>query len=68
MRSEKVSEALNTLQHRFLLCRMASKAVRSFHKPSTRIADTMNEVLDRIAGGEPRDLLAKPDRTRTGRR
>ena len=66
MRSEKVSEALNALQNRFLLCRIASLAVRGFHKPRTRVPDTMNEVLDKIAGTEPKDLLVKPER-KTGR-
>ena len=65
MRSEKVSEALNALQNRFLLCRIASMAVRGFHKPRTRVSDTMNEVLDRIAGTEPRNLLVKPERKKT---
>jgi hypothetical protein len=68
MRSDKVSEALNTLQNRFLLCRIASKAVRSFHKPSTRIQDTMNEVLDKIAVAERRDFLAEQDKKGRPRR
>ena len=67
MRSEKISEALNALQNRFLLCRITSKAVRGFHRPTARIQDTMNEVLDRIAGTEPRNLFAKPDTKRKGR-
>jgi hypothetical protein len=67
MRSEKVSEALNALQNRFLLCRVASLAVRGFHKPRTRVPDTMNEVLDRIAVTEPRNLFAKPDAKRKSR-
>jgi hypothetical protein len=62
MRSDKVPEALHSLQNRFLLCHIASKAVRSFHKPSTRIQDTMNEVLDKIAGAERRDFLAEQDK------
>jgi hypothetical protein len=65
MRSEKVSEALSTLQNRFMLCRIASLAVRGFHKPRTRIPDTMNEVLDKIAGTEPGTLLVKPERKKT---
>ena len=32
-----------------MLCQLASKATRKFHKPNTRIQETMNEVLDRIA-------------------
>jgi hypothetical protein len=62
MRSAKVFEALNALQDRFLLCRITSKAVRGFHRPTARIPDIVNEVLDRIAGTEPRKLLVKPER------
>ena len=32
-----------------MLCQLASKATRKFHKPNTRIQETMNEVLERIA-------------------
>jgi hypothetical protein len=60
MRSDKVFEALHTLQNRYMLCQLASKATRKFHKPSTRIQDTTNEVLNRIAGSERDDILAEP--------
>ena len=61
MRSDKVFEALHTLQNRYTLCQLASKATRKFHKPSTRIQDTTNEVLNRIAGAERRDeVLSEP--------
>ncbi len=43
-----------------MLCQLASKATRKFHKPSTRIQDTTNEVLNRIAGSERDDILAEP--------
>lgn len=48
MRSNKISEALNNLHSRFALCQLASKGVRRFHNPGTRIQDTTNDVLDRI--------------------
>ena len=60
MRSDKVFEALHTLQNRYTLCQLASKATRKFHKPSTRIQDTTNEVLNRIAGAERDDILSEP--------
>jgi hypothetical protein len=60
MRSDKVFEALHTLQNRYMLCQLASKATRRFHKPSTRIQDTTNEVLNRIAGAERDDVLTEP--------
>ena len=50
MRSELVFEAVHTLRNRYTLCQLASKATRKFHRPSTRIQDTTNEVLNRIAG------------------
>lgn len=61
MRSDKVFEALHTLQNRYMLCQLASKATRRFHKPSTRIQDTTNEVLNRIAGSERQDVLTEPE-------
>ena len=46
MRSDRVFDALHTLRNRYMLCQLASKATRKFHKPNTRIQETMNEVLD----------------------
>ncbi len=60
MRSDKVFEALQTLQNRYMLCQLASKATRKFHKPNTRIQDTTNEVLNRISGGERDTVMAEP--------
>ncbi len=53
MRSNLVFEALHTLRNRYMLCQLASKATRKFHRPNTRIQETMNEVLERIAGRRP---------------
>jgi hypothetical protein len=44
-----------------MLCQLASKATRKFHRPSTRIQETMNGVLDRIAGKERQEVLAEPE-------
>jgi hypothetical protein len=44
-----------------MLCQLASKATRKFHKPNTRIQETMNEVLDLIAGSERQSILAEPE-------
>ena len=49
MRSALVFAAQNTLNNRFALCQTAAKATRSFHVAHTRIEDTTNEVLQRIA-------------------
>jgi hypothetical protein len=46
MRSELVLGATTHLGNRFLLVRAAARAIRKFHRPNTRIADTTNEVLE----------------------
>jgi len=61
MRSDRVFDALQTLRNRYMLCQLASKATRKFHRPSTRIQQTMNGVLDRIAGAERQDVLSEPE-------
>jgi hypothetical protein len=52
MRSDIVFDALAT-KNRFVLCHEAFKAVRLLHKNNTRIEDTTNDALMRIAGAEP---------------
>ena len=49
MRSDRVFGAVHSMRNRYMLCQLASKATRKFHRPSTRIQETMNEVLERIA-------------------
>ena len=68
MRSDKVFEALHTLQNRYMLCQLASKATRKFHKPSTRIQDTTNDVLNRIAGSERQEILTEPENANEAQR
>ena len=68
MRSVKVFEALHTLQNRYMLCQLASKATRKFHKPSTRIQDTTNDVLNRIAGAERQEVLTEPENANEAQR
>ena len=58
MRSDKVFEALHTLQNRYMLCQIASKATRKFHKPNTRIQDTTNDVLNRISDNARANVMA----------
>jgi hypothetical protein len=60
-RSDRVFDALHTLRNRYMLCQLASKATRKFHKPNTRIQETMNEVLERIASSERQSVLAEPE-------
>ncbi len=59
MRSDKVFEALHTLPNRYMLCQLASKATRRFHRPNTRIQETMNEVLERIANSRVEQIAAE---------
>ena len=44
-----------------MLCQLASKATRKFHKPNTRIQETMNDVFDKIADAERHDILIEPE-------
>ena len=61
MRSDLVFEALHTLRNRYMLCQLASKATRKFHRPNTRIQETMNEVLDKISGSDREQILREPE-------
>ena len=61
MRSDLVFEALHTLRNRYMLCQLASKATRKFHRPTTRIQETMNEVLERIADSNRVDVMSEPE-------
>ena len=49
MRSEMVFAAKQSLPDRYKLCRVVATATRKFHKPATRIEDTTDAVLLRIA-------------------
>ncbi len=62
MRSDLIHEALRTVQNRYTLCQLASKATRKFHKPNTRIQETMNEVLGKFgeAAGDPSRVVGTP--------
>jgi hypothetical protein len=61
MRSKLVFNALHTLRNRYMLCQLASKATRRFHRPNTRIQETMNEVMERIADAERQQIMAEPE-------
>jgi len=53
MRSELVFYAMANVPNRFLLMKLASTATRKFHRPNTRIPETVNDVLVRFAGENP---------------
>jgi hypothetical protein len=60
MRSDIVFDALRT-KNRFVLCHEAFKAVRLLHKSNTRIEDTTNDALLRLAGAEASLIIAPED-------
>ncbi len=49
MRSELITAARRVVENRYTLCHAAAKAARKFHKSRSRMQDTTNEVLRRIA-------------------
>ncbi len=53
MRSQLIFGALTHVKNRYELCQLASKAARKLHKPTTRLQDTMNEVLVRFHQKNP---------------
>jgi hypothetical protein len=59
MRSSLIFDTLHTLQNRYMLCQLASKATRKFHRPNTRIQETMNDVLGRIARSKPQEVVGE---------
>jgi len=60
MRSDLIYDALDTVTNRYLLCQLVSKATRKFHKPNTRVQETMNDVLVRVGAEQPEKVLAAP--------
>jgi hypothetical protein len=68
MRSELVFNALHTLRNRYMLCQLASKATRRFHRPNTRIQETMNQVMERIAEAQRQQVLAEPEQVAEAQR
>lgn len=61
MRSDLVFAARRTFGNRYVLCHAAAKASRRFHISNTRIQDTLNGVLTRIAESdrEPIGLVSE---------
>jgi GTP cyclohydrolase I len=51
-----------------MLCQLASKATRKFHRPNTRIQETMNEVLERIGDADREQVLAEPEKVAEAQR
>jgi len=53
MRSELVISAMKHVPNRYFLTCVAAKAIRAFHRPNTRFADTANQVLLRFGVSDP---------------
>ena len=53
MRLELVFGAMHHVRNRYLLVKLVAKAVRAFHRPNTRVAETTNDVLLRLGAAEP---------------
>lgn len=53
MRSDLVFGALKHAPNRFLLTKLAAKAIRELHRPNTRISETANDVLERFSHTQP---------------
>lgn len=69
MRSDLIYGALRTVQNRYMLCQLASKATRKFHKPNTRVQETMNDVLTRFGqANSPTQVVAQPIKVAETRR
>jgi len=49
VRSEMVFAAEHRLPNRYMLCRVLASAMRKFHKPATRVENTTDAILRRIA-------------------
>jgi hypothetical protein len=63
MRSDLIYGALGTVGNRYTLCQLVSKATRKFHKPNTRVQETMNDVLVRFSRmHNPERVMARPQK------
>jgi hypothetical protein len=58
MRSELIFKAASRESNRYQLARLAARATRILHWPNTRIADTMNQALERLSQCEPAAVTA----------
>ena len=57
MRSDLIYNSLKPVNNRYMLCQLVSKATRKFHRPNTRIQDTMNDVLVRVGKADEQDAV-----------
>jgi hypothetical protein len=60
MRSNLIFGAMSPVKNRYMLCQLVSKATRKFHRPATRVQDTMNDVLHRFAATNQAETVMVP--------
>jgi hypothetical protein len=53
MRSDLVFRAYAQVSSRYQLCQLTTEATRKFHRPNTRLQDTINDVLFRFQSMNP---------------
>lgn len=59
MRSNLIYGALTPVKNRYMLCQLVSKATRKFHRPATRVQDTVNDILQTFAvSSQPEHVMA----------
>lgn len=54
MRSDLIFGATSHLSNRYLLSKLAAKAVREMHKPGIRVEETINDVFMHFRHASPR--------------
>lgn len=57
MRSDLIYNSLKPVNNRYMLCQLVSKATRKFHRPNTRIQETMNDVLVRVGKADEQEAV-----------
>jgi hypothetical protein len=66
MRSDLIFGALSHITNRYQLCQLASKATRKLHRPTTRVQDTMNEVMVRFHEIQPMSAVTHNTTSKSG--
>ena len=69
MRSHLIYGALSPVKNRYMLCQLVSKATRKFHRPQTRVQDTMNQIFDQFGKANTTEkVMAMPAVSTSARR
>jgi len=69
MRSHLIYGALSPVKNRYMLCQLVSKATRKFHRPQTRVQDTMNQIFDEFSKANTTEkVMAMPAVSTSARR